>query len=311
MAWPQASSSTHKRDYPLLRCPPTNIYVLVNTSLAISGSATGTSAITYQWQFKGTNLAGANSSTLALSNIATNQAGNYTLVISNATGVLTSAPPSLVTVLPVGSVDPTLTNQLSAYIGGVVGLARSPDGSYYAVNGINAVHVGANGSLDTNGFINILSYYYRWNNSSPSDQNLGPLLVLRESSGKLIIGGTFKAYYPTPVTVTNVNRLVRMNTNGTLDGTFNVGLGATNSMDGQNFSKIECVIPLANSQYLVAGTFNRFNGVAVTNLVRLNNDGSLDGTFPGHACKYTAGGKFDWLYPHHRPAGRWENSRGW
>lgn len=270
--------------------PPTNVYVLVNTTLAISAGATGTSDIAYQWQFKGTNILGANSPTLALSKIATNQAGNYTLVISNATGVLTSAPPSVVTVLPVGSVDPSWTNQFASYIGGVNGLTRAPDGSYYAVNGVNAVHVGADGSLDTNGFINILSYYYRWNNSSPSDLYLGPLLVVRETSGKLILGGTFKAFYPTPVTVTNVNRLVRMNTNGTLDGTFNVGQGATNSLDGQNFSKIECVIPLANGQYLAAGTFNRFNGVAVTNLVRLNNDGSLDGTFPGHTCKYTAAG---------------------
>ncbi len=273
--------------------PPTNISVLIGTTLTIPAGATGTTAIAYQWRFNGTNIANATNPSLALPTIATNASGSYTLVISNATGSLTSSPPSVVTVLPYGATDQTWTNLSSSYLGGIVGLARASDGSFYVANGQNAAHVNSNGTLDTN-FLNIIysggSLWYRWNDTSPSDINLGPTLIKPETDGKFIVAGTFKVFYPTTVTYTNVNRMVRLNTNGTLDGTFNVGLGATNTVDGQSFSRVESVIQLTNGQYLVGGMFNRFNGLLRTNLVRLNHDGSVDTSFPAHTSKYTAAG---------------------
>lgn len=263
--------------------PPTNVYVLVNTTLAISGGATGTTAVAYQWQFKGTNIAGANSATLALQNIALNQSGNYTLVISNATTVLTSAPPSVVTVLPIGSIDSSFTNNnfYVAYLGTVSSLVRLPDGGYYSANSYTVLHINPNGSVDTNGLnnTNLLTWYYRWNDRSSADQYLGPVTLLREPDGKLLVAGNFKVYYPTPTTPTNQSRIARLNTNGTVDTAFNVGVGPLNTIDGTNYTLIESVLRLTNGQYLVAGTFNKFNGLARTNLVRLNSDGSLDLTF--------------------------------
>lgn len=276
--------------------PPTNIKVLVGTTLTISGVATGTTPIAYQWRFNGTNIANATSTTFALQNIATNQAGNYTLVISNAAGVLTSAPPSVVTVLPYGAVDTSWTNLLSSYPWGAQGLARAPDGSYYVATGLNAVHVNADGSFDTSGFIDFISYFYRWNDQSLVDINFGPNLIQREADGKILVAGSFKVFYPTPVTVvTNVNRIARLNANGTLDGTFKVGSGATNTIDAKfetSILSVNSVIRLTNGQYLVAGSFNRFNGLARTNLVRLNNDGSLDLSFPAHSSRYTSAGDY-------------------
>jgi uncharacterized delta-60 repeat protein len=259
--------------------PPTNIYVLLGTTLAIAGGASGTSAITYQWQFKGTNIANATSAILALPNMALNQSGNYTLVISNATGVLTSAPPSVVTVLPFGSIDPGYTNNFTAPVSS---LARLPDGTYVAANGYNVYHVHTNGLLATNGFV---IYPYRWTDGSLVDQNIGPALVLRQPDGKIIVAGSFKTYYATPTVFTNASRIARLNPDGSLDNTFNVGAGPLNTIDGTNYTKIESVIPLASGQYLVAGTFNQFNGLPITNLVRLNNDGSLDNTFPRHSFR--------------------------
>ena len=284
--------------------PPTSVYVLVGTTLAISGGASGTSAATYQWQFKGTNLLGATSATLALPNIALNQGGNYTLVLSNASTVITSTPPTVVTVLTVGSIDPSYTNNTVA----AVSLARLPDGSYLAANGYNVYHVGTNGVITTNGFANA----YRWYDGSSPDQYLGPSLVIRQPDNKVMVAGTFKVCYSTPTAFTNQSRIARLNPNGSVDSTFNVGVGPLNTIDGANYTKIESVIPLANGQYLVAGTFNQFNGLPITNLVRLNNDGSLDATFSRHSFrnigngtlaihsialqadgKILAGGKFD------------------
>ena len=263
--------------------PPTNIYVLVGTTLAISGGASGTSAASYQWQFKGTNIVNATSPTLALPNIALNQGGNYTLVISNATGSLTSAPPSVVTVLPIGSIDSSFTNNnfYVSYVSTVSSLARLPDGGFYSANSYTVLHINPNGSVDTNGLnnTNLLTWYYRWNDRSSADQYLGPVTVLREPNGKLLVAGNFKVYYPTPATPTNQSRLARLNADGTLDTTFNAGVGPLNTIDGTNYTLIESVLRLTNGQYLVAGTFNKFNGLVRTNLVRLNSDGSLDLTF--------------------------------
>ena len=264
--------------------PPASLYVLVGTTLAISGGASGTSAATYQWQYKGTNIANATSTTLALPNITLNQGGNYTLVLSNASTVITSTPPSVVTVLPVGSIDPGYINNSTAPVSS---LARVSDGSYLAANGYSAYHVSTNGLIATNGFV---VYPYRWNDSSSADQYLGPSLVVRQPDDKIMVAGNFKVYYTNATTFTNASRIARLNPNGTLDASFNVGVGPLNTIDGTNYTKIECVIPLANGQYLVAGTFSKFNGLPITNLVRLNNDGSLDNTFPRHSFRNAGSG---------------------
>jgi uncharacterized delta-60 repeat protein len=287
--------------------PPTNIYVLVGTTLAISGGAAGISPATYQWQFKGTNIANATSATLALPNIALNQGGNYTLVLSNASTVITSTPPTVVTVLPIGSIDPGYINTFTTPVSS---LSRLPDGSYLVANNYAIYHVGTNGLLATNGFV---VYPYRWNDGSSADQYLGPVFVLRQPDDKVMVAGNFKDYYTNATTFTNASRIARLNPNGTLDTTFNVGVGPLNTIDGTNYTKIQTVLQLTNGQYLVAGTFNQFNGFARTNLARLNSDGSLDLTFasgafdrsglpslPGIHClalqadgKILAGGQFD------------------
>jgi hypothetical protein len=57
--------------------------------------------VAYQWQFNGANIPGAEQPTLSLNNLALNQAGAYSVVVSNAAGAVTSTPATLlVTALP-------------------------------------------------------------------------------------------------------------------------------------------------------------------------------------------------------------------
>ncbi len=262
--------------------PPTNITVVVGGTVVISGGGTGVTPISsYRWRFNGTNLANATGATLTLTSITSAQSGNYTLVISNSTGAITSAPPTVVTVLEVGSIDPSWTAGLNCL--SLQSLVRSPDGSYYVANGSTVGRDLANGILDTNVFL-----YHFWKNVS--GQYSGPNVLLREPNGKILVGGTFTTYLPTPQTITNVYRLARLNTDGTLDSSFNVGNGPLDIPDGFNglYTKVNSLIRLTNGQYLVAGLFNQFNGKARTNLVRLNNDGSLDNSFPSHSFKPNA-----------------------
>jgi hypothetical protein len=68
-------------------------------------SANGTPTLGYQWQKEGTNLAAATGTSLTLAGVQTNQAGNYTVVVTNGWGSTTSR----VAVLVVNRLGQTMT----------------------------------------------------------------------------------------------------------------------------------------------------------------------------------------------------------
>lgn len=67
------------------------------------------------------------------------------------------------------------------------------------------------------------------------------------------------------------NRIARLTTTGARDDTFNPGAGFNGT--------VRAVALQTDGKVVVGGTFTAFNGVNVTNLARLNTDGSLDNTF--------------------------------
>ncbi len=91
---------------PAIASQPQNATNVVGTTANFGGSATGTAPLTYQWQYNGTALSdggrisGANSSALGISNVVTGDAGNYTLVVSNMAGMVTSAVATLTVWVP-------------------------------------------------------------------------------------------------------------------------------------------------------------------------------------------------------------------
>ena len=90
-----------------------------------------------------------------------------------------------------------------------------------------------------------------------------------QSDGKIIIGGQFITYNGT-----TVNRIARLNTDGSLDGTFNTGTGADNTVSTKAIQ--------SDGKIIIAGNFTSYNGTAINRVARLNVDGTLDGTLtPG------------------------------
>ena len=70
---------------------PASQTAFIGDDVLLTGVANMTS--TYQWAFNGTNLAGATTTSLALTNVQAANAGPYTLIASNASfGAITSAP---------------------------------------------------------------------------------------------------------------------------------------------------------------------------------------------------------------------------
>jgi len=87
-----------------------------------------------------------------------------------------------------------------------------------------------------------------------------------QPDGKIIIGGSFTSYNGTPV-----NRIARLNENGSLDTGFNVGTGTNNSV-------FTCAIQ-SDGKIIIGGFFTTYNGTSINRLARLNADGSLDTSF--------------------------------
>jgi hypothetical protein len=75
---------------PVITQQPIGQISPVGTNVTLTVAATGTPLLFYQWQRNGTNLLAATSSTLVLNPTTTNLAGVYSVVVSNAFGVIQS-----------------------------------------------------------------------------------------------------------------------------------------------------------------------------------------------------------------------------
>ncbi len=95
------------------------------------------------------------------------------------------------------------------------------------------------------------------------------LSLARQTDGKILIGGDFTNYAGTPV-----NRLVRLNVDGTLDTAFLTAVGT-----GPN-AAINTLQPLPDGRLIVAGNFTTWNGnVGSAYAVRLLASGERDTGF--------------------------------
>ena len=89
-----------------------------------------------------------------------------------------------------------------------------------------------------------------------------------QSDGKIIVGGKF-----TDFNGTTVNRICRLNPDGTEDGTFTSNIGS-----GFNGPVLTIKVQ-PDDKILVGGNFTDFNGTTINSICRLNPDGTEDGTF--------------------------------
>lgn len=166
-----------------------------------------------------------------------------------------------------GSVDSNFKPGLGIQtVGGVPGLvlnvALQPDGKilvagdFNLVGGTNRFYVArlnSNGSVDTsfdpgasvNGVINAMAL---------------------QADGKILIGGEF-------TTFAGLDRkyVARLNSDGSLDNSFDTGTGADNT--------VYAIAVQQDGRVVIGGSFKQFNLGNHSRLVRLNTDGSLDTSF--------------------------------
>ncbi len=158
-----------------------------------------------------------------------------------------------------GGLDSGFAPVLDTY-GTVNAIARQPDGKvlvagvYTSMNGVvrsNFSRVNADGSLD-------MTFDAGSGFSSPPSQ------LLLQTDGRVIAVGEFTSYNGSSVT-----GIVRINTDGSRDSTFNVTTSQTPRV----------VAIRIDGRIIIGGGFTTVNGTARTGVARLNTDGSLDSTF--------------------------------
>jgi endonuclease/exonuclease/phosphatase family metal-dependent hydrolase len=80
---------------PAITSQPQNQTVLAGQTATFTVSTTGTPPLNFQWLFNGTNLSGATTNPLVLPNVQAASAGNFSVVITNTVGSVTSAVAAL------------------------------------------------------------------------------------------------------------------------------------------------------------------------------------------------------------------------
>lgn len=196
----------------------------------------------------------------------------FNVSLSNPTnaalGSLASAQVDIVDVesfnRPPGSPDPAFNS--AGMNGSVFALALQTNGQIIAGGNFSAVGTVPEGNmarLNTDGTLDTAFL------SGSSGANGPVLAVVCQTDNQILIGGSFSS-------INGVSRhfIARLNTDGSLDSTFNPGLGADNTVNALAETFIGGV-----RRIYVGGAFGNVSGSSSPGIGRLNNDGSADASF--------------------------------
>lgn len=102
---------------PLINTQPSSQSVVEGNSVTFSVSATGSGTLSYQWQKDGSDISGATSSSYSLSAVSSSDAGDYSVVVSNSVGSVSSNSASLtVTVASTGTLSTEVTTAAQTFL---------------------------------------------------------------------------------------------------------------------------------------------------------------------------------------------------
>jgi len=134
--------------------------------------------------------------------------------------------------------------------------------TYQGVAANRIVQLNSNGTRDTN-----------FNVGAGLDGDVNAIAI--QSDGKVLVGGWFSTYQGL-----SANRIIRLNSNGDRDTSFNVGSGFSGVLPGQfTDSEVVSLTVQPNGKILVGGGFGQYQGVVVNGIVRLNSNGDRDSSF--------------------------------
>ncbi|MCX7633653.1 MAG: delta-60 repeat domain-containing protein, partial [Turneriella sp.] len=192
------------------------------------------------------------------------RADNHIIVVGDFTSIGHVPRNRIAVLMPDGTVDPAFNPGAGAN-NAIYAVALQTDGRI-VVGGIFTDYNGTtrnrlarimpDGALDTT-----------FDPSGGPNSTVNDIKI--QADGKLVIGGWFGNYNGT-----GRNRIARANTDGSLDGSFNPGAGASDTVNS--------IAIQTDGKIVIAGNFTSYNGTARNRIARLETDGSLDTSFnPG------------------------------
>ena len=172
-----------------------------------------------------------------------------------------------------GDLPDTLSSDVADYdfVGMGNALCVQSDGKV-VVGGISGLNDGSNYSVlkrfNTNGTVDgtFTSPKFYGNDGHIRE-------IVQQSTGKLIVVGHF-----TSVDGDTYNRIVRLNTDGSVDNTFVSGTGLNNYA-------FVCKV-LSDNSILVGGQFTSYDGNACSKIAKLGANGAFDSTFASNAPSF-------------------------
>ncbi|MBF0693965.1 MAG: delta-60 repeat domain-containing protein [Flavobacterium sp.] len=102
--------------------------------------------------------------------------------------------------------------------------------------------------------------------------------IQTESNSKILVGGSFKQWKDGNGTTHNIRGIIRLNENGQVDATFNLGGSGTGRGTNPSGSLTVFAIQMQpDGKIILGGSLNGYNGIALPKgIVRLMADGTLD-----------------------------------
>jgi uncharacterized delta-60 repeat protein len=278
---------------PVLVSQPSDRTANAGSTVTFSVAAEGPAPLDYQWLKDGAlladaaGIAGAASSMLTLSNVLQSAEAGYRVIVSNASGSVTSLVATLTVIDPVITTppfsryaEPGQSVTFSVIAAGTAlnyqwrkdGLAL-PQATAASLTLTNVQFTDAGGYrvVVSNQFGNVTSGEARLTvNLATLDTAFNPgaggtiSAVALQPDGRIVLGGLFT----TLAGQTRV-RLGRLNANGTLDTGFSPQANAT----------VYALAVQPDGRILVGGDFTSLAGVSRSYLGRLNTNGALDTSF--------------------------------
>lgn len=139
-----------------------------------------------------------------------------------------------------------------------------PNGKIYVIHKTNRlIRLNYNGTIDTSFSAKIIDHI----GTFPNFPNI--YFIKIDADGKLLIGGQINSYNGN-----SINNLIRINEDGSIDNTFNLPFNCSG-----NNQFVYSIAFLNNSKILVSGKIPSTSGTIQGNILRLNNDWTIDNSF--------------------------------
>ena len=194
ISWPTAISYFASHASPSITLQPQSLVVSSGSNAVFHVTAVGLPPLGFQWHFNGGPIPGATSPMLSLTGVKVTQAGNYTVVVTNPNGSVTSQVALLSVAGPLTRPAIRITRESSGQLSLRV---EAEDAAPLALQrSTNLVDWMAIGDVAANAWQPLDTIYPAWTNNSPtlfraartSPTNVPPTLASQPQSQTVFVG---------------------------------------------------------------------------------------------------------------------------